>query len=130
MFPEMATELIESVLRANKGAVDETIDQLLTMNTVNPEKKSADTDALIPVNNTLTTRAISIPSRSLTVTNLVSIPILVISNLLLVLVVGIDIAQWLELSFQRVRLQSLAVGMLIAAMQCKYSLRWPCQLRP
>lgn len=33
MFPGLATELIESVLRSNRGAVDETIDQLLRMST-------------------------------------------------------------------------------------------------
>ncbi len=32
MFPSMDEEVIEAVLRANKGAVDATIDQLLTMN--------------------------------------------------------------------------------------------------
>ena len=31
MFPNMDEEVIEAVLRANNGAVDETIDQLLTM---------------------------------------------------------------------------------------------------
>ena len=31
MFPGLDVELIESVLRANKGAVDDTIDQLLTI---------------------------------------------------------------------------------------------------
>lgn len=33
MFPNMDEEIIEAVLRANGGAVDGTIDQLLTMNT-------------------------------------------------------------------------------------------------
>jgi len=33
MFPEMDSDVIEAVLRANHGAVDATIDQLLTMNT-------------------------------------------------------------------------------------------------
>lgn len=33
MFPNMDEEVIEAVLRANEGAVDGTIDQLLTMNT-------------------------------------------------------------------------------------------------
>lgn len=32
MFPGLEVELIESVLRANNGAVDDTIDQLLTSN--------------------------------------------------------------------------------------------------
>lgn len=32
MFPGLEVELIESVLRANNGAVDDTIDALLTMN--------------------------------------------------------------------------------------------------
>lgn len=31
MFPSLDVELIESVLRANGGAVDDTIDQLLTI---------------------------------------------------------------------------------------------------
>ena len=32
MFPNMDEEIIEAVLRSNNGAVDATIDQLLTMN--------------------------------------------------------------------------------------------------
>ena len=32
MFPNMDEDVIEAVLRANHGAVDDTIDQLLTMN--------------------------------------------------------------------------------------------------
>jgi len=40
MFPGLDVELIESVLRANGGAVDDTIDQLLTMN-VDTEAKPA-----------------------------------------------------------------------------------------
>ena len=35
MFPAMDSEVIEAVLRANDGAVDPTIDQLLTMNVGN-----------------------------------------------------------------------------------------------
>ena len=35
MFPSMDSEVIEAVLRANDGAVDPTIDQLLTMNVGN-----------------------------------------------------------------------------------------------
>lgn len=35
MFPEMDKEVIEAVLRANQGAVDATIDQLLAMSTDN-----------------------------------------------------------------------------------------------
>ena len=35
MFPAMDPEVIEAVLRANEGAVDPTIDQLLTMNVGN-----------------------------------------------------------------------------------------------
>lgn len=31
MFPTMDTDVIEAVLRSNDGAVDDTIDQLLTM---------------------------------------------------------------------------------------------------
>lgn len=31
MFPSMDTDVIEAVLRSNDGAVDDTIDQLLTM---------------------------------------------------------------------------------------------------
>ncbi|XP_013384324.1 uncharacterized protein LOC106154498 isoform X2 [Lingula anatina] len=37
MFPTMEEEVIEAVLRANNGAVDETIDQLLTMNIDNED---------------------------------------------------------------------------------------------
>lgn len=61
MFPGLATELIESVLRSNKGAVDDTIDQLLSMNTVNPEKETADTDALTPVGSITPLPTLSIP---------------------------------------------------------------------
>lgn len=35
MFPEMDTDVIEAVLRSNSGAVDATIDALLTMSTDN-----------------------------------------------------------------------------------------------
>lgn len=35
MFPDMDGDVIESVLRANQGAVDATIDQLLAMSTDN-----------------------------------------------------------------------------------------------
>lgn len=35
MFPDMDKEVIEAVLRANQGAVDATIDQLLAMSTDN-----------------------------------------------------------------------------------------------
>lgn len=35
MFPEMDKDVIEAVLRANQGAVDATIDQLLAMSTDN-----------------------------------------------------------------------------------------------
>ena len=44
MFPNMDEEVIEAVLRANNGAVDETIDQLLTMNVdCNDQTTSAST---------------------------------------------------------------------------------------
>lgn len=49
MFPGLATELIESVLRSNKGAVDETIDQLLSMNIVKPDDNVAKSADLTPV---------------------------------------------------------------------------------
>lgn len=39
MFPEMDDDVIEAVLRANMGAVDATIDQLLTMSTDNQNEK-------------------------------------------------------------------------------------------
>jgi hypothetical protein len=39
MFPEMDDDVIEAVLRANSGAVDATIDQLLTMSTDNQNEK-------------------------------------------------------------------------------------------
>lgn len=35
MFPDMERDVIEAVLRANQGAVDSTIDQLLAMSTDN-----------------------------------------------------------------------------------------------
>lgn len=35
MFPDMDGDVIEAVLRANQGAVDATIDQLLQMSTDN-----------------------------------------------------------------------------------------------
>lgn len=35
MFPDMDRDVIEAVLRCNKGAVDATIDQLLAMSTDN-----------------------------------------------------------------------------------------------
>lgn len=38
MFPEMDKDVIEAVLRANQGAVDATIDQLLAMSTDNQVK--------------------------------------------------------------------------------------------
>lgn len=46
MFPEMDEDVIEVVLRANNGAVDATIDQLLTMSTDNEnERIRAELDA-------------------------------------------------------------------------------------
>ncbi|XP_077286993.1 CUE domain-containing protein 1 [Arctopsyche grandis] len=39
MFPEMDDDVIEAVLRANMGAVDATIDQLLAMSTDNQNEK-------------------------------------------------------------------------------------------
>ncbi|XP_042907201.1 CUE domain-containing protein 1 [Parasteatoda tepidariorum] len=39
MFPEMDEDVIEVVLRSNNGAVDSTIDQLLTMSTDNENEK-------------------------------------------------------------------------------------------
>ena len=42
MFPTMDEEVIEAVLRANNGAVDDTIDQLLTMN-VDSEDRDKET---------------------------------------------------------------------------------------
>lgn len=41
MFPEMEEDVIESVLRANNGVVDTTIDQLLQMNNESLKKKAA-----------------------------------------------------------------------------------------
>lgn len=40
MFPDMERDVIEAVLRANQGAVDATIDQLLAMSTDNQVRKS------------------------------------------------------------------------------------------
>ena len=39
MFPDMDAEVIEAVLRANNGAVDTTIDHLLTMTADNEAEK-------------------------------------------------------------------------------------------
>ncbi|KAL3856534.1 hypothetical protein ACJMK2_011280 [Sinanodonta woodiana] len=43
MFPTMDNEVIEAVLRANDGAVDDTIDQLLTMTIDSEESQEQDT---------------------------------------------------------------------------------------
>ena len=40
MFPDMDAEVIEAVLRANNGAVDATIDHLLTMSADNEAEKA------------------------------------------------------------------------------------------
>lgn len=39
MFPDMEKEVIEAVLRANQGAVDATIDQLLAMSVDNQVRR-------------------------------------------------------------------------------------------
>lgn len=39
MFPDMDDDVIEAVLRANQGAVDATIDQLLAMSTDNQNER-------------------------------------------------------------------------------------------
>lgn len=39
MFPDMDNDVIEAVLRANQGAVDATIDQLLAMSTDNQNER-------------------------------------------------------------------------------------------
>lgn len=41
MFPDMERDVIEAVLRANQGAVDATIDQLLAMSTDNQVRSLA-----------------------------------------------------------------------------------------
>ena len=41
MFPDMDAEVIEAVLRANNGAVDATIDHLLTMSADNEAEKAS-----------------------------------------------------------------------------------------
>ena len=41
MFPDMDAEVIEAVLRANNGAVDTTIDHLLTMTADNEAEKDS-----------------------------------------------------------------------------------------
>ena len=43
MFPDMDAEVIEAVLRANNGAVDATIDHLLTMSADNEAEKAMHT---------------------------------------------------------------------------------------
>merc|ERR1739844_501582 len=43
MFPDMDAEVIEAVLRANNGAVDTTIDHLLTMTADNEAEKHPET---------------------------------------------------------------------------------------
>lgn len=52
MFPEMDKEVIEAVLRANQGAVDATIDQLLAMSTDNQVSYTLIYTS-IPLSNTL-----------------------------------------------------------------------------
>ncbi|KAF6040041.1 hypothetical protein EB796_001648 [Bugula neritina] len=49
MFPGLDVELIESVLRANGGAVDDTIDQLLTMNVDTEAKPAANLSSSPPL---------------------------------------------------------------------------------
>ncbi|KFB35911.1 AGAP006084-PA-like protein [Anopheles sinensis] len=51
MFPDMDRDVIEAVLRANQGAVDATIDQLLAMSTDNQNEKlrnELETDGSVP----------------------------------------------------------------------------------
>uniref|UniRef100_A0A182ITN3 CUE domain-containing protein n=1 Tax=Anopheles atroparvus TaxID=41427 RepID=A0A182ITN3_ANOAO len=51
MFPDMDRDVIEAVLRANQGAVDATIDQLLAMSTDNQNEKlrhELETDGGVP----------------------------------------------------------------------------------
>ena len=43
MFPDMDAEVIEAVLRANNGAVDTTIDHLLTLTADNEAEKHPET---------------------------------------------------------------------------------------
>lgn len=45
MFPDMPEEKIESVLRANNGVVDSTIDQLLFINQEESQKKNSFQDS-------------------------------------------------------------------------------------
>ena len=42
MFPTMDADVIETVLRSNDGAVDDTIDQLLTMSIDSDDKDFVD----------------------------------------------------------------------------------------
>ncbi|XP_038075473.1 CUE domain-containing protein 1-like isoform X2 [Patiria miniata] len=48
MFPSMDRDVIETVLRANNGAVDATIDQLLTLNADMPEAPQAPQQPQLP----------------------------------------------------------------------------------
>jgi len=48
MFPDMDTEVIETVLRANKGAVDATIDQLLALAEEEEKEAQAEKESIIP----------------------------------------------------------------------------------
>lgn len=48
MFPSMDHEVIECVLRANNGAVDSTIDQLLQMSLDGHSDDSSDSEDSIP----------------------------------------------------------------------------------
>lgn len=50
MFPDMERDVIEAVLRANQGAVDATIDQLLAM--------SVDNQASVSIRHTCCSRVI------------------------------------------------------------------------
>lgn len=66
MFPDMDERVIEAVLRANGGAVDATVDQLLTMNidSDQPAAAVATSDAPRPQSSATVNRLLELIGRS------------------------------------------------------------------
>lgn len=57
MFPDMDRDVIEAVLRANQGAVDATIDQLLAMSTDNQVRRNHTVEMVTQSGNTVSAPA-------------------------------------------------------------------------